>query len=410
MFGRTTSVLGTQISTSNFTPSSNIIGVVYHVFLSETDSILDDLEIEEELRTEYIGAVQFRLYDAHNKSEDNLSIAFPKNTSLNKLPVKNELITITNSPGGFYYEIIRKSVTPNVSSTDDTTTTTFSVSKSNSDSVNTYKNVSKTGITRNNSNESSKLNGYGKYFETEKIHKLQLHEGDTLIESRFGQSIRFSGYNNDNNIFSPTVIIRNGESGITSQKEITEGVLEDINRDGSVILLGSDEFIADFKPGTVDDGGNSDFETNPNTFKSYPSILKGDQILLNSGRIILSAKTDEMIFYSKKNYGFISDGSLSIDNKFGIDVSVGDNININTNNRDVNVNSGNGKINLGNQNLEPLVRGETLVRLLTELITAIEVMTHATPAGPSSPPINIASFTKIKGQLRTILSNLNKTS
>ena len=47
----------------------------------------------------------------------------------------------------------------------------------------------------------------------EKIHKLKLYEGDTILESRFGdQSIRFSGYNNDDNTFSPTIIIRNRES------------------------------------------------------------------------------------------------------------------------------------------------------------------------------------------------------
>ena len=35
-----------------------------------------------------------------------------------------------------------------------------------------------------------------------------------------------------------------------------------------------------------------------------------------------------MIFYSRGNYGFISDGYMSIDNKGGIDITVGDNINI----------------------------------------------------------------------------------
>ena len=76
-----------------------------------------------------------------------------------------------------------------------------------------------------------------------------------------------------------------------------------------------------FQPGTVSDKGSSDFETKPNAFKAYPTKLIGDQILINSGRIILSARNAEMIFYSKKNYGFISDGAMSIDNKLGINVS-----------------------------------------------------------------------------------------
>jgi hypothetical protein len=47
---------------------------------------------------------------------------------------------------------------------------------------------------------------------------------------------------------------------------------------------------------------------------------------------------------------------------------------------------------------------------MSELITAIEVMTHMTPAGMSSTPINAASFAKVKKSLKTMLSNLNKTS
>jgi hypothetical protein len=145
--------------------------------------------------------------------------------------------------------------------------------------------------------------------------------------------------------------------------------------------------------------------------KSYPSKLIGDQILINSGRIILSAKNAEMIFYSKKNYGFISDGSLSIDNKLGIDVNVGDVTNITTNDRDINLNTGNGKINLGNKQLEPLVKGDALVDILTQLIDAITQQVYLTPSGPSATgPTNLPTFNSIKSKLKTILSELNSTS
>ena len=62
-------------------------------------------------------------------------------------------------------------------------------------------------------------------------------------------------------------------------------------------------------------------------------------MLLSSGRIILSAKNAEMMFFSKKNYGFISDGAMSIDNKLGIDITVGDNINVTAADRDINFNT-----------------------------------------------------------------------
>jgi len=137
----------------------------------------------------------------------------------------------------------------------------------------------------------------------------------------------------------------------------------------------------------------------------------GNQILLNSDRIILSSKTGEMIFYSKKNYGFISDGTLSIDNKGGIEINVSDSINVETNQFNINFNTGNGSINLGNKSLEPIVKGDTLLDLLSQLIDAIQNQVFLTPSGPSSTgPTNRATFTKIKNQLNSMLSELNKTS
>ena len=238
-----------------------------------------------------------------------------------------------------------------------------------------------------------------------------MYEGDTLIESRFGQSIRFSAYNNSDNEFSPTIILRNSESGESLKKIFGESTEEDVNRDGSIIVLSANQYQLPFQPGTVDDKGSSDFETKPNTFKSYPSKLIGDQILINSGRIILSAKSGEMLFYSKKNYGFISDGSMSIDNQGGIDISVGDNINIITNDRDINFVTGNGTMFFGSQDLEPMVKGQQLVDILSELIDAITQQTYLTPSGPSAVgPTNISQFGSIKSKLNNILSRLNQTS
>jgi len=97
-------------------------------------------------------------------------------------------------------------------------------------------------------------------------------------------------------------------SGYFTILNITE---EDINRDGSTIALTSGKYKLTFQPGIVDDGGSTNFETKPKHFEKYPSELTGlDQILINTERLILSAKAGEMIFYSKGNYGFISDGKL----------------------------------------------------------------------------------------------------
>ena len=173
----------------------------------------------------------------------------------------------------------------------------------------------------------------------------------------------------------------------------------------------SGKYQLPFQPGTVDDKSKSDFETKPDSFGDYPTKLVGDQLLLNSGRIILSAKNGEMIFYSKKNYGFISDAAMSIDNKLGIDISVGDDINVVTADRDINLITGNGSIFLGSNSLEPMVKGQQLVDLLAELIDAITQQMYLTPSGPSANgTMNVSQFGSIKSKLNSILSQQNQTA
>jgi len=383
------------------------IAVVYSVILDENHP-----EIKEGRRTiADVGSIQCRLVSDIQNNE--LIFARPLDSSVTILPLRNQTVFIQKLGSEYIYTQISKGLSPNTSNAENLISSLFPATQE-TDTRNKSKNYSKvssTGITRSNTNSVNDFDGFGDYFGAEEgIHKLKLYEGDTLFQGRFGQSIRLSGYNNPENSFSPTLILRNGESPLSRQKPDNVIIEEDVNRDDSIILLSSNQYQLPFQPGNVDDNGSTDFETTPQSFKNYPNDLKGNQILLNSGRLIFSAKSSEMIFYSKGNYGFISDGELSIDNKFGIKANVNDDINITTNDRDVNINSGNGNINLGNKDLESLVRGETLVQLLTELISGIEALTVISPSGQTSPPVNIATFTKIKGQLNTIKSTLNKTS
>jgi hypothetical protein len=410
MFNRNESVRANQKGGSSGGNSSTT-ATVYHVILDVDDTTLTDLEIPDGDKPTYIGAIKYKSQGGSNKATAE-SIAFPKNLNYRSLPTKNEIVNISSGAGGAtYYERIGKSPTPNINSEENTIKVAKPTDKSSVNKSNNYSKVSSTGIARSNA-ESDEVNGYGEYFTSNgNLHKLKLYEGDSLIESRFGQSIRFSGYNNPDNSFSPTITIRNIENAVSLSEDNTKSTEEDINRDGSTIVFGSNEYELPFQPGTVSDGGSSDFETKPIAFSNYPSNLKGNQILINSDRLLFSAKTSEMIFYSKKDYGFISDGQLSIDNKLGIEVNVSDDINVLTNDKDINLNTNNGKVNIGNVDLESLVRGETLLGLMEELIDAIVAQIYLTPSGPSATgPTNIADFNAIKSRLKEFLSTLNKTS
>jgi hypothetical protein len=386
-------------------------GVVYSVILDENHPRIKNSENIEE-KTQLVGAIEFRYTGLTQNNEKNLPLAFPSEKVIKSLPVRNEVVEIISTGGGnTLYRRIGAEQTPNINSDPEYIKKTYPAVQEQNSSTD-YKIVENTGLPKSTNSSQNKFDGFGDYFSPQKgIHKLKLFEGDSIIESRFGQSIRFSAYNNDRNEFSPSIIIRNSENSNSRQNLITVTTIEDINKDGSTIAITSDKYQSQFLPGTVDSKGNSDFNTNPTSFKNYPEKLIGDQIIMNSGRIILSSKNAEMMFFSKKNYGFISDGALSIDNALGIEVNVGADINVTTNDRNINLNTKNGKINLGNVQLEPIVKGNKLVDLLTELIDAIAKQNYLTPSGPSKiGPENLPTFNNIKSKLKTILSELNSTA
>jgi hypothetical protein len=413
-----------RISTSNIL-STNItetsqsdIGVVFDVITDENNEYLK--KYDEGYRLTFIGAIIYRTLDAFGVSKDDIPIALPVDATKKDLPTINERVHIIKTGLGIFYKRMQPTnETPNSSAAINEISLKIHPKQNSTQSapnLQSYKETATTGITNNdNTGEFKKYDKFGKYFKfTPNIHKLKLYEGDSIIESRFGQSIRFSAYNNkagSTPSFSPTIIIRNGESPLNQAKNVNVTIEEDVNMDGSTIALSSKDYELPFIPGTLDKNGKSDFETKPESFVDYPAKLNGDQILLSSGRLMFSARNGEMIFYSKKNYGFISDGNLSIDNKLGIDISVKDNINIVTNDKDVVMVTGNGKIFLGSKDLEPLVKGKQLVAILGELIDVIGDMQFKTPAGPSAiGSENRKAFGAIKDKLNNILSNQNQTS
>lgn len=381
------------------------------------DVILDESHPQAEGNPAYIGAIIYRTSTTIPDAPDS-PIVFPLDRNIKNLPVRNERVQIHHFGGSIYYTLIENSANPSVTASESQIAGAISGgSTGNQPPAKIDLDVAEHKTSKTNQDTSKKYNGYGEYYKGQiGIHNLKLYEGDNLIQSRFGQSIRFSGYNNPNRVFSPTIIIRNKETSLNQgNTKANISVEEDINRDGSSIVLSSGEYQLPFQPGTLDEKGNSDWNQNayPATWKkdTFPSKLVGDQILINSGRIIISSKTAEMLFYSKKDYGFISEGTLHINNYGGIRASVGNKIQILTNDQDIKFITGNGKIDLGSVKLEPLVMGNKLVSVLKDLISLITQQQYLTPSGPSAEgPVNKPQFDALASKLETILSALNKTS
>jgi hypothetical protein len=394
------------------------VGFVAHIILDENDSLAK----ADKLGSQSIGQIRYRQSSDLSIPAQQLPKANPFDKNFKSLPILNEQVEIyEGEQGNFYYRRIGLDDNPTETAFINSNAKNFSPEKDEKQTVNNYQSTSQTKIVGTNQDESKDVGSFGTYYQPQTgVHKLKLYEGDTLIESRFGQSIRFSAYNNSNGeqdetgnrkpAFAPTLIIRNRESSENNKKERGVGIEEDVNRDGSIIAMTSGQHQSGFIPGTVDDKGKSDFKTQPDSFGDLPKLI-GDQMLLSSGRIILSSKNAETLIYSKKNFGIVSDGAVSIDTKLGMDISVGDDINIVTADRDVNIVSGKGSIFLGSEDLEAMVKGKKLVELLNELLQAILDQQYLTPSGPTAiGPVNRATFASIQSKLDNILSKLNQTA
>ena len=389
-----------QVASTVVNKSSDDLAIVYSVILDENHPLIKsgDVNIAD------VGSIECRLLN--DITGDSLLIAKPLDSTVTILPIRNQTVFIQKLGSGYVYTQISKGLSPNTSNNENSISTLFTQEQSAAGDGNKaegYSNVSSTGIARSNTNEVNDFDGYGDYFTAEEgIHKLKLYEGDVLFQSRFGQSIRLSGYNNSENKFFPTLTIRSGESPENRKKDDTVLVEENVNEDSNIIFLGSGEKLLEWTLPT----------TNPKeSFFDYPSELKGNQILLSSDRIILSAKTSQMIFSSKGDTGFITDGQFSIDTTKGINVTSNEAIyfDVKNNKNFIITCSGGGAISLGSTNifeLEPAPKGQTLVNLLGEFIDLVVQQIYVTPSGPSAPgPTSVAQFASLKAKLNTMLSH-----
>lgn len=390
-------------------------GVVVDVILDESHPRIknkNDLQTWiTDKDTTKVGHVVVRKYSDKTSPIERLSTYGPLNPYEMDIPLVGETVELVKIGSVYYYKRIPGNFL-NKGAAGENRAQLIYPDRDASYNQKDYAAASKTSTPIGNQASSDVVTKLGSYFKTESINKLKLHEGDKLIQSRFGQSIRFSGYNNSNNVFSPTIILRNRQN---AELQVQEGdiIEEDVNKDGSVIVLSSSEYQIPFIATT---------SISPTKFSTYPNQLKGDDhLLINSGKIIISSKTGEMIFHSKADYGFISDGKFSIDGGLGADLDFGGDVNITTNrsNSNISLNSGSGKILLNTSTsgqspntsqTEPLVRGNTLKQILETMIDLINSQVYRTPSGPTAVgPENRAQFNSLKRKLAEMLSTLNYT-
>lgn len=360
-----------------------------------------------------IGVIFVRLcYSQQGISNKDLVRAYPLEKECTSYPLLNEVVSVINYFGVYYYSNkinYRNFVNSGADFRFEQTYGFNSVNqgvfdhtgKSTGPIVGPISSLDASGDVKN-----VPFNGVlGKYFWfNNRIRNLRRFEGDTVVESRFGQSIRFGSYDdtrkNDigsyddykpvkgiDNPYSklpagggnPMILIRNRQRPVSKAdmpvNELNVGgyIIEDINNDGSSIHITSGLTKSKFKT-TIgksyfgqdaheEQGG---FSPKGCTTFTFPK-LTGDQIVINSDRLIFQSRSQETIHYSKKRYMVVTDDEYTVDADKQI---------VFTTNQKTVLNSP--AIYLGeyNNTNEPAILGQTCVNWLYDLCNLLIEHTH----------------------------------
>ena len=242
----------------------------------------------------------------------------------------------------------------------------------------------------------------GDTFETKKyIYPLRPYEGDVIQEGRWGNSIRFGSTvidqgNNWSDVGDngdPITLIRNGQYGTI--QDPGKYILEDINNDDSSIYLTSNQRI----PLTA--SSVNDYLSYPLSPPTLPSEYDGKQILISSGRLVFNSNRDHILISSQKSINLNTQLSVNIDARSKVVIQTP-------------------SIYLGDtQNAQPLVLGDNLAYLLTDLVTDIGSLTDSlrdqvgvevgSPLSPTNFTAQLISY-KVEGWKTLISMSLSNTS
>ena len=318
------------------------------------------------LKSDAVGLIQYSLLSEKTEYQADLPIAKPLFSFLRVYPVLDEIVYILKGPNESYND--------NGSRMDYYLPPIAVYNSPSHNSFPTSFNLSSPPIKPSEA-ESGAVNkeeiptvNLGNYFrELEFIRPLLPYEGDTILEGRYGNSIRFGGtvdnlnvdkpnrWSNEGEVGNPITIIRNGQAG-NEQEENYEHILEDVARDDSSIYLCSQQQLTDFIPASLNqlsfgqnlmENRSTEEPTSVDDDKQMPSNVTED-IVLNSPRNIpaeelqeqdeLTNLTDSEIAYYDigetegsahiqdiidnnidipSTYNLPSDGSINLDEKLG---------------------------------------------------------------------------------------------
>jgi hypothetical protein len=242
----------------------------------------------------------------------------------------------------------------------------------------------------------------GNYFEEKSnIYPLYPFEGDIIYEGRWGQSIRFGSTFPNLNTWSdvgqagdPILIFRNGQNPELSSpaQSTTE---ENINRDLSSMYFTSTQKIP------IEVSSQNEYASYGNNKPTEPKEYTGPQAILNSGRLLFNSTQDHIMLSSRRSINLNATEGIYTD-------TTGDTV------------FQSNKVFLGGtKESQPVILGDELVSLLTDILDDLSSLTTAlstqvgVPAGTPLAPTNLKAsviIPKIPVYKQRLKNSLSKTT
>jgi len=347
-----------------------------------------------------IGAIFYELVNRSGTGE-KVNYALPYDSQVKTYPLVNEIVLlfslpnqqmggVTDSTSYFYLKPLgiwnhpHHDAYPNL------------LKKSNPSQNNDYKSNSN-GVVRQVTDGSTEIDlnspvnpSQNTFIEKTDIHPLMPYMGDILIEGRHGQSLRFgstakskssiknqwstNGVNGD-----PITILRNGQPSKVDDRGWIP-INESIRNDLSTIYLTSTQKLEDFKIA-------SELYNSYITPPTPPSQFTSPQIAFNSDRIVINAKTDNVLLSAQKSIGMSTNGSVNIDATSHY-ISSND-------------------IKLGSKNAtQPVLLGDDTIEVLKQLTGAIKDLASILQVQRDYPGGNLAtSYNAVAGNVLEQITN-----
>jgi hypothetical protein len=372
----------------------------------------------------------------------NLKSAYPLDMNIQEFPFVGEQVIVFPAAGTLFYTrklSVKRKLTDNI-----VTTTQRQMAAPDATEVRNTRELSRRGVPTNNTrplttnNQTPRLN-----IDTRPVRSSP---GDIVFQGRFGNAIRVgSSLFSDPTIRTPqpNILLTAGFWRTPTQLSTTQITpyslaYENINKDRSSIWMVSDQTVK-FEASTSVRNSPAHLLSTPRKTVTYD----GAQIFINSDRVILNSKLNEISLFSNREINLSSVGAISLDTENNIFLRSFSNINMKSSGSiyiegsQVSIISKNftqkvtGDYGISGTRIfigkygdatQPMVLGRQLASFLTTLIanvaqlsTAVSVISktiQAAPAGVGTvakiplTPVDI-SLTAVNSQLTALTQGTN---